>query len=246
MTRMPFAATEYLPVLRELTAGFAQVLEKGDPEAPVPYCTGWTLTDLGTHLGHVHRWAAKVVVTGEAQPQNFSVEPGDDLAAWYSVSAGLLLDSLTSASADDPCWHFGGTGKTKAFWFRRQVHETAVHLIDAHNAAGTERASDPAVDADGVDEVFTVMLPKVTRWHPAPLLPVPLSLRASDSGDVWTIHPGEPPALGEDVEAAATVEAPARDLLRLLWKRGGIGETAPRISGDAGVAHAFLAAPMTP
>ncbi len=243
MTSMPFAATEYLPVLRELTAGFAEVLEKGDPEAPVPYCDGWTLTDLGTHLGNVHRWASKVVATGEAQPQTFSVEPGNDLAGWYSVSAGLLLDALSSASPDDSCWHFGGTGKTKAFWYRRQVHETAVHLIDAHNAAGTERPAEPPVDADGVDEVFSAMLPRVTRWHATPPLPAPLSLRATDTGDVWTIHPGEPPALGEDVEAVATVEASARDLLQLLWKRS---DVAPRITGDVEVAKRFLAAPMTP
>lgn len=245
-TTMPFRATEYVPVLRELAAGFAEVLKSAEPDAPVPYCEGWTLTDLGTHLGNVHRWAATVVATGEAQPQRFGEGPGGDLAGWYDVSAGLLLDALGSASPDDPCWHFGGTDKTKAFWYRRQVHETAVHLIDAHNAAGTRRETDPAVDADGVDEVFAVMLPRVTRWHAPPPLSGPLSLRATDTGDVWTVHPGEPPAVGEPAEAAATVEASARDLLQLLWKRRTIAEAAPRISGDEALATGFLTAPMTP
>src|SRR5206468_675829 len=142
-------------------------------------------------------------------------------ASWYSESARLLLDALHSADPDAPCWHFGGTEKTKSFWYRRQVHETAVHLADAHSAAGTAVTLDPAAAADGVDEVLGVLMPRVTRWHPVPRLPGPVTLRATDTGDVWTVHPGEPPALGPAADGAATVEAPARDLLLRLWKRTG-------------------------
>ncbi|MBE1502317.1 uncharacterized protein (TIGR03083 family) [Amycolatopsis lexingtonensis] len=237
MTTMPFPARDYLPVLRELTGAFADALRTGDPAAKVPDCGDWTLADLGTHLGNVHRWATAIVTTGELQSQDFEAGPGADLASWYAESAGLLLDALEQATPEDGCWHFGGTEKTKAFWFRRQVHETAVHLADA----GSEHVLDPAVAADGVDEVLGAMLPRVTRWHAVPELPGPVSLRATDTGDVWTVHPGEPPALGPAVDGAATVEAPARDLLLRLWKRTG---PAPRVTGDA--AAALLAAPLTP
>src|SRR3954468_218968 len=148
MTTMPFPARDYLPVLRELTGAFAAQRRAADPAAAVPDCAGWTVTDLGTHLGNVHRWAATVVRTGEAQPQNFLTDAGADLASWYSESARLLLDALSAADPDAPCWHFGGTPKTKSFWFRRQVHETAVHLADAHSATGTAGTLDPAVAAD--------------------------------------------------------------------------------------------------
>ncbi|WP_370966275.1 maleylpyruvate isomerase family mycothiol-dependent enzyme [Amycolatopsis sp. cg9] len=237
MTTMPFPARDYLPVLRELTGAFAVALRTGDPAARVPDCGDWTLADLGTHLGNVHRWAATVVTTGEPESQDFEAGPGADLPSWYAESAGLLLDALERATPEDGCWHFGGTGKTKAFWFRRQVHETAVHLADS----GSDHALDPAVAADGVDEVLGAMLPRVTRWHAVPELPGPVSLRASDTGDVWTVHPGEPPALGPAADGAASVEAPARDLLLRLWKRTG---PAPRVTGDA--AAALLAAPLTP
>ncbi|NBH12014.1 maleylpyruvate isomerase family mycothiol-dependent enzyme, partial [Amycolatopsis sp. SID8362] len=190
MTTMPFPARDYLPVLRELTGAFTDALRTGDPAAKVPDCGDWTLADLGTHLGNVHRWAATVVTTGEPQSQDFESGPGADLASWYAESAGLLLDALERATPEDPCWHFGGTEKTKAFWFRRQVHETAVHLADS----GSQHVLDPAVAADGVDEVLGAMLPRVTRWHAVPELPGPVSLRATDTGDVWTVHPGEPPA----------------------------------------------------
>ncbi|QKV74946.1 maleylpyruvate isomerase family mycothiol-dependent enzyme [Amycolatopsis sp. Hca4] len=237
MTTMPFPAREYLPVLRELTGAFAERLRTGDPAAKVPDCVGWTLAALGTHLGNVHRWAATVVTTGEARPQDFERQPDAELAPWYAESAGILLDALAEAVPEDRCWHFGGTGKTKAFWFRRQVHETAVHLADS----GSGHVLDPAVAADGVDEVLGAMLPRVTRWHAVPQLPGPVTLRATDTGDVWTVHPGEPPALGPAVPDGATVEAPARDLLLRLWKRTG---PDPRITGEA--AEALLAAPLTP
>ncbi|GAB3159087.1 maleylpyruvate isomerase family mycothiol-dependent enzyme [Amycolatopsis stemonae] len=236
MTTMPFPAREYLPVLRELTGAFARQLRTADPAAKVPDCGDWTLADLGTHLGNVHRWAAAVVATGEVQKQDFAQGPGADLASWYAESAGLLIDALEAATPEDRCWHFGGTEKTKAFWFRRQVHETAVHLADS----GSGHVLDAAVAADGVDEVLGTLLPRVTRWHAVPELPGPVSLRATDTGDVWTVHPGEPPALGPAADGA-TVEAPARDLLLRLWKRTG---PAPRAEGAA--AAALLRSPLTP
>ncbi len=237
MTTMPFAPRDYLPVLRELTGAFAERLRTADPAGKVPDCAGWTLADLGTHLGNVHRWAATVVTTGESHPQDFERRPEAELAPWYAESAGILLDALAAATPEDRCWHFGGTGKTKAFWFRRQVHETAVHLADA----GSGHVLDPAVAADGVDEVLGAMLPRVTRWHAVPRLPGPVTLRATDTGDVWTVHPGEPPALGPAASGAASVEAPARDLLLRLWKRTG---PDPRVTGEAAVA--LLRAPLTP
>ena len=240
MTTMPFPARGYLPALRELTGRFAEVLRTTDGSAPVRDCGTWTLADLGTHLGNVHRWATSVVITGDSQRQSFTDGADGDLASWYAESAHDLLTALEAANPDDRCWHFGGAEKTKAFWYRRQVHETAVHLADAHGAAGTGFALDPAVAADGVDEVLGTLLPRVTRWHPVPQLPGPVSLHATDTGDVWTVHPGEPPALGPATESA-TVEGSAQDLLLRLWKRTG---PAPRAEGAA--ATALLAAPLTP
>ncbi|HET6708908.1 maleylpyruvate isomerase family mycothiol-dependent enzyme [Amycolatopsis sp.] len=236
MTTMPFPARDYVPVLAELTGAFTEALRTADPAAAVPDCAGWTVTDLATHLGNVHRWAATVVRTGEVHPQDFAVGADGDLVSWYAESARLLLAELAVADPADPCWHFAGTGRTKAFWFRRQVHETAIHLADL----GSDHVLEPAVAADGVDEVFTAMLPRVTRWHAVPRLPGPVTLRATDTGDVWTVHPGEPPALGP-AAGGASVEAPARDLLLRLWKRTG---PDPRATGDA--AEALLAAPLTP
>ncbi|MDT8914555.1 maleylpyruvate isomerase family mycothiol-dependent enzyme [Amycolatopsis sp. PS_44_ISF1] len=236
MTALPPAA--YLPHLRTLTRAFAEGLRTGEPGAPVPDCGGWTRADLGAHLGHVHRWAAEVVRTGEPRPQEFGNPPSADLPGWYAESASVLLDALAEADPEASCWHFGATARTKAFWFRRQVHETAVHLIDLTEAAEL----DPVIAADGVSEVFEAILPRIARRHAVPPLAAPITLRATDTGHSWTLVPGEPPALGE-AEAVATVEAPARNLVLRLWKRT-VAE--PRITGDEAVATAFLRAPLTP
>ncbi|MEU4670858.1 maleylpyruvate isomerase family mycothiol-dependent enzyme [Amycolatopsis sp. NPDC023774] len=238
---MTLSAEDCLAHLRTLTTEFAQAANSGAANASVPDCAGWTRADLVTHLGEIHRWSAEIVRTGEPQQRAAAEVPGD-LAAWYAESAAVLLASLEAANPADKCWHFGGTPKTKAFWFHRQLHETAVHLIDLHSGAGTTPVLDPLVAADGVDEVLTALLSRITRWHDVPPLPAPLTLRATDTGHEWTVVPGEPPAVGEG-EAVATVEASAQELLMLLWKRG---DVTPRVTGDEELARAFLKAPLTP
>ncbi|WP_033290576.1 maleylpyruvate isomerase family mycothiol-dependent enzyme [Amycolatopsis jejuensis] len=239
MTALP--PLQYLPHLRALTTAFTAEAD-ADLGDQVPYCAGWTKADLVVHLGNVHRWAAEIVRTGELQPQEFDAAPPGDLARWYAESAAILLDALTEADPADRSWVFGAAAKAKAFWFRRQVHETAVHLIDAQPKARL----DPVLAADGVDEVLGTMLPRVSRWRLTdPPLPEPIILRTTDTGHSWTVLPGEPPVLGEGpaVAAAATVAASAQDLLLLLWNRT---DVELEIAGDQLLARAFLAARMTP
>ncbi|HWD05492.1 MAG TPA: maleylpyruvate isomerase family mycothiol-dependent enzyme [Amycolatopsis sp.] len=242
MTTLPLPAAAHLEHLRALTEDFAATARAGEAGAAVPDCTPWTRRDLVIHLGKIHRWAAEIVRTGERRKQNPVAPENVDLAGWYAESAEELLTALETADPDEGCWHFAGRPKTKAFWFRRQAHETAVHLIDAHRCAGVVPQLDPVASADGVDEVFGALLPRVTRWHEHPPLAAPVTIRATDTGHTWTLVPGEPPTLGE-AEPAAIAEATAQELLTLLWKRGPV---TPHVTGDAELARAFLQAPLTP
>lgn len=242
MTTLPLPAGEYLKHLRSLIEDFTETVRAGETGAAVPDCAPWTRRDLVVHLGDIYRWVAAIVRTGEPQERTPSAPGSGELAEWYAESAAELLSALEEADPGDRCWHFGGTPKTKLFWYRRQAHETAVHLIDAYRCVGAVPELDPLLAADGVDEVLGALLSRVTRWHENPPLSAPLTIRATDTGHSWTIVPGEPPAVGE-AEPVATVEATAQELLTLLWKRG---EITPRVTGDEQVARAFLEAPLTP
>ncbi|SDY15313.1 TIGR03083 family protein [Amycolatopsis xylanica] len=239
---------EYLPHLRHLVGEFERVVRTGDADAPVPSCGDWRLRDLAIHLGNVHLWATKIIITGEPQPQEFDSDPGSELADWYGNAARGLLEALGDADPAAPGWHFGQGEKVKAFWFRRQTQEVAVHLFDAAAAVGEHLDLPPVVAADGIDEVLTTMLPRVTRWHAPPPLTTALSLRATDTGDEWflaAVEAGEVPAVAEaGGEPGSTAQGTAQDLLLLLWQRYSIDSV--ELSGDTAAATAFLTSRMTP
>lgn len=241
----------YLRLLTDLTGEFESLLRAADPAAPVRSCGDWSLADLGEHLGEVHRWAAAVVRTGELCRERFAPEPDTLLPDWYLAGAAQLLAVLRSADPDAPCWHFAAGEKVAAFWFRRQVLETLVHLHDAQTAARWPPTMDPSAAADGVDEVLTALLPRIRRWHEPPELPAPLLLRAGDTGHSWLLRPGrdgEAPHAerGGPARGATTVTATAEELLLLLWKRRSTVDSGLAVEGDPGVAETFLAAPLTP
>ncbi|MFB7510672.1 maleylpyruvate isomerase family mycothiol-dependent enzyme, partial [Streptomyces broussonetiae] len=120
------------------------------------------------------------------------------------------------------------------------------HLVDAQLATGADVHVDPLIAADGVDEVFAVMVPRVWQNGEQKPLPAPVALHTTDTGHSWLIQPGDmPQALPVDSEAAAaTVQAPAAELLLALWKRQ--PANPEWISGDIAAANALLTATLTP
>lgn len=245
-TGLPLAPHDYLPYLAQEMTEFEDLLRTGDLDAPVVACGDWRLRELGVHLGDVHRWATRIVVTGEVCREEFAPDPGVALHEWYAESAAALLAALRAADPVAPCWHFAAGQRVTAFWFRRQAQETTVHRVDAQRAVGAEDQLDPLVAADGVDEVLTAMLPKVRRWHEPPPLSAPLLLHATDTGHSWLIEPDDLPRarLVDAGSAAATVQTSAANLLLALWKRQALRQAW--ITGDATVATSFLSAPLTP
>jgi uncharacterized protein (TIGR03083 family) len=225
---------DWIAELDRATSSFASVLDDGDLEAAVPACPGWTLRELADHLGGVHHWARHAVVEGNPQG---STEPAPreraDLAAWYRGNAERLVRTLAETPEDAPVWSFGPEPHTAAFWRRRQVHETTMHLWDAQASQGRRTELDPAVALDGLDEVAHVFYPRQVHLGRTAPLPAGLRLEATDAAD----HPGI--ALGDG--PAVTLEGPAATLLLLLWHRVDLdeaGERGVRVDGDrAQVAH---------
>ncbi|MFF3564890.1 maleylpyruvate isomerase family mycothiol-dependent enzyme [Streptomyces sp. NPDC002574] len=245
---LPLAPGAHLSALREQAAVFEPVLRGADPGTPVPTCGDWTLSDLGVHLGQASRFAAAVVRTGDLPREQFAPAAGEPVADWYAEGAAILLAALNEADPAAPTWAFGIQDATAGLWFRRAALDSTVHLVDARLATGAEVHVDPLIAADGVDEVFSLMVPRVWNGSAHQPLPAPVALRTTDTAHGWLIQPADIPRArpldtAPAATAAATVEAPAADLLLTLWKRR---PTHPQwITGDPTAANALLTAPLT-
>ena len=229
-----------LPYLQHLevdAAALAAAVE-GDPAAPVPSCPGWTVDDLVTHTGAVHRWVTEIVETRatERPPRE---EPGPlpagGLRAWFEEGAARLLAALHDADAAEPIWNWTGIGETVAFWHRRMAQETAVHRWDGEHARGKARAIDAALAVDGIEEVFGIFLPRALARGQVPAPGGSLRLTCSDAEGDWLVRveAGRARLGPPDGAADVTVRGSASDLLLFSWGRPPPGEL--EVSGDRAV-----------
>ncbi|WP_454051551.1 maleylpyruvate isomerase family mycothiol-dependent enzyme [Cellulomonas sp. Marseille-Q8402] len=232
-------AGDLLPALAGAQDDFARLLTSADLDAPVPTCGAWTVTDLALHLGGVHRWAAGMA-RGTDDGGDDPAGPRDPAAlrAFYREQADALVTTLRDLGPAAPGLTLNGPGPA-AFWHRRQLHETLVHLHDLALATGTAHpVDDPALWADAVDEVVTVMTPRQVRLGRLAPLAVPVRLVAADAGRAWALGPAEEPR--------ATVTGPTRTLALLLWGRAAPADPTLATTGDPAALTAALAGPLTP
>ena len=234
--------TAYLSVLRRDTAAFADVLHDGDLETPVPDCPGWTLADLGNHLGGVHEWASGIITTGV--PDERPIAPVGDagLAHWYAERAEELIAALSTTDPATEVWTFGPSPRTVSFWLRRQPLETAVHLHDARRAVGLASPIDQELAADGVDEVVTIMFPRQVRLERIAPLGRGVRLVLADVPDTAYVLAGDGTAV--DGSPVATVTATAEQLLLALWRRLSVDTLT--LEGDADAAREVFRTALTP
>jgi uncharacterized protein (TIGR03083 family) len=249
---------EHLTRLGSAADRFTEVLATADLASAVPSCPGWDLTRLAWHLGDVHRWARRAIVDGHPgdAPDEVGPRDRDELVAWYREGADGLLDALRSADPASGCWTFGPKPRTASFWFRRQDHETWMHLWDAANAAaaasggpptGHDAFLDPALAADGIDEVATMFLPRQVRLERIPPLPRALALQPDDAAGGWVLAgDGTGPVAGTDVSADACLRGPAEVLLLLLWKRVDLADPRIVLDGDPVAAQEVLFSALVP
>jgi len=234
---------DHLSLLASVQESFATELEAALPAQPVPSCGTWTATELGLHLAGIHRWAADIV-GGIVVPDQDPSEPREPgaLLAEYRSAASHLLSVLHDADPEAQCATLIGPGVV-AFWHRRQLHETVIHLADLTLPHGRVPELPPEVWADTVDEVVTVMAPRqVGLGRTAPLAGV-VRLVATDDAS-WDL--GDAMSGGTEVPPAAVITAPASVLALLLWHRLTLDDPRVDVSGDAAVAAAVVAAALTP
>lgn len=217
----------------------------GDLSLPVPTCPGWTLHALLAHVGYVHRWAARQVSEARAAPTDDLDEaailagapPADTIVSWVAAGHRALVAALRAAPADLACWTFLPAPSPRAFWARRQLHETTVHRVDAELAAG--RAPAPPggdVAADGVDEVLhgfhARRRPAEPDWAPATICFAP-----DDAARRWVVRLDAErlTAVADSEKADLVVSGTVAALYLAVWNRPSV----VRFSGDVGVWHRY-------
>ncbi len=207
----------------------------------MPGCPGWTVTDVLEHVGSV-LYRASLIIGERRERRPYRSEttapPGDPFA-WYEKGRAAILPVLRAADPSVDYRTFRGPNPLR-WWLRRLANETAVHRVDAEQAAGWDSAIGAAFAADGIDEKLETYLPVIARQR-SPERPVTVALRADDVGSAWTVTVGEEVAVVQHVEPAeATVAAAAADLYLWLWQRA--PDERVETVGDAAAVHALRAA----
>lgn len=238
---------DHLDLLATDCDAFVSAIAAGPAEAPIAGCPGWTLTDLGAHLGGVQRWARAAILTS-AVPH---LDPADDpvpsepaaLAAWVRAGADRLLATLYAVDPAAPTWHpFPVEPKVTGLWRRRQAQEASVHRWDAERAIGLQPTIETEFAADGVDEYWTVMLPRVVSRESLTVPRSVLEVRLTDTGGRWVIdgREGAVALAAAGVEPEADISGPALDVLLRLWGRP-VTDGVVTVAGDEAVAGEWLA-----
>lgn len=217
-----------LDALAREGATYTAAIERGDLDAIVPSCPEWSVRDLVRHTSGVNRWAMRVITERATAPIAEDLEtvaggwPDDgDLGPWFRAGNALLVDALRSAPDDMECWAFLRAPSAKAFWARRQLHETAIHRVDAELASGDVSSIPVDHAVDGIDELLSGFVPRRSS-RLKPETPSTIAVQPTDADDAWLVSAGPDGATTQRTpssDADVTVRGPAADLYLLLWNR---------------------------
>jgi uncharacterized protein (TIGR03083 family) len=192
--------------------------------APVPSCPEWDVAGLHAHTGWVHRWVTYVAGLAEGEkPKRDGIAsgPGDEpLLPWFRQGLDALLDALGSTSPDKAVFTLAGV-QPASWWLRRIAHETAMHRWDLQSALGEADPFDPALAADGIDELFDVMLPRRFDFAGFCGSGQTLHLHGTDGECEWLVAVG-PDSIASQrghEKADVAVRGPLGDLFLLSWNR---------------------------
>ncbi len=236
--------SDYLHRLSDDIEAAARALEIGPMSAPIAGCPGWTLLQLGAHLGGVHRWARHAIIHSEPLKGESDDQAPDDPTAlpdWLRAGGDRLLTTLRSIDPNATTWHPFPVPKVAGVWPRRQAHETSVHRWDAENAVGLSATIDAEMAADGIDEYLGVMLPRMLSREGLVTPPTVWAISTSDTGDQWLVEGSSGTLVAiEDREPDALVVGPAAAVLLRLWGRP-VPSGVVSVRGDPAAAAAWLA-----
>ena len=222
------------------------ILADGDLAREVAGCPGWDLAELGQHIGGIFRFATAGIIDGRGVDEPTGPRERAEMLEWFDAGLAMLLAAFEPRDWSRACWTFSLPHRV-GFWIRRMCHETALHLWDAETSQGRSVRIDPALAADGVDEVVTMFFPRQVRLGRISALDDCVKLILSD-------HPGAPAMLLHGDGSAQTngivpdavVRGPASDLLLMLWKRLPQAPSTVEVEGDRAAFERVFRTALTP
>ena len=238
------AGIDYLAMI-EAEAARSWAALAAAPTSRIPWSDSWTVQEGAQHLASTHRFGAGVVAgrpTTEWEARNAFDPPAADspeLPAWVAASTQLLLGELRAADPADPCWSWWPDAHDVAFWRRRMAHETLVHRWDLELGAGIDGPPmDPAVAADGIDEMLDVFVGMSRFLHTAPGAGETFHFHCTDTDGEWLLActaDGERELRREHAKGDVADRGRAEDLLLVAWGRRSAGDAGVEVLGDPAV-----------
>jgi uncharacterized protein (TIGR03083 family) len=142
---------------------------------------------------------------------------------WAVERHAELVEALRGLDEDEPIWVMvpGGPG-TGRFWLRRQAHELHLHRWDAQQALGEPEPLDPELAADGLDELLSLFLPRLTKaTEQVSRDGATVHVHCTDRDGEWLVRFTADGAVttAEHTKADVAVRGPAADLYLYLWNR---------------------------
>jgi uncharacterized protein (TIGR03083 family) len=241
--------SEHIAALQREGSRLGDAAQRAGLTADVPSCPAWQMRDLLRHISYVHRWAAAYVTEQRRdpvpdrrnEPQILAGGPPDDeLLDWYRAGHAALVTALTDADPGLECYAFLPASSPRAFWARRQAHETAIHRVDAELATAQPTPFRSRFADDGIDELIMGFFGR----DPAQMTEaqrhdgrISMQVTATDTGNSWLIRLTSSGALAAEVQrgtgsADCQLIGPAAGLYLALWNRAEPSAAEIQVSGD--------------
>lgn len=234
---------DYLTILIAESDCFANAIAASQPGDSPSSCPEWSTRELAVHVGEVQRWAAFTLNhPGERPPVDVvgMLPAAEELDRWLRVGSSALVNALRDGDPGFAYYTFlADSPPPLLFWARRQVHEVAMHRVDAQIAVGTADPFQTAFAVDGIDEMLTGFAPrkhmKLRSDTPKTMMVAP-----ADSDQTWHVTISNDPVVtvrNSRLSADCVVTGRATDTLSVLWNRK--SKESLDLRGDAAVLGLF-------
>jgi uncharacterized protein (TIGR03083 family) len=226
----------FVDAIRREGAAFVDAARSAGVEQSVPSCPDWTIADLCSHVGRLHRWAAEIVAARPADPTRrwaaFDTPEGPALVDYVEQGYGPLADALGRADGDERCWTWIDD-QTVHFWARRQANELAVHRWDAQSATGATEPIERDLAVDSIQELFDILPFRPGGPPTGNGESIHLHCTDGDGDGEWLIRLASdgPVVVNEHAKADVAARGNASDLLLMMWGRIPVDQV--EVFGDA-------------